>query len=144
MEIENPGTDPAPRGRAAFAAADMLTLNRRFLDRLQRRVVGRKKEMEVVVAALAAKRHVLLEGPPGTGKSTILRAIALEAELGFEFVEGNAELTPARLVGHFDPATGLWAELPGGVKRRIMLAMDMAERMRPVELIDLPLGRIEQ
>jgi hypothetical protein len=24
--------------------------------------------------------------------------------IGFEFVEGNAELTPARLVGHFDPA----------------------------------------
>ena len=24
--------------------------------------------------------------------------------MGFEFVEGNAELTPARLVGHFDPA----------------------------------------
>jgi MoxR-like ATPase/Mg-chelatase subunit ChlD len=82
----------------------MLRLDSRFLDRLHRHVVGRKKELEVVVAALAANRHVLLEGPPGTGKSTILRAIAQEAELGFEFVEGNAELTPARLVGHFDPA----------------------------------------
>ncbi|HRE00023.1 MAG TPA: AAA family ATPase, partial [Ilumatobacteraceae bacterium] len=29
---------------------------------------------------------------------------ARELALGFEFVEGNAELTPARLVGHFDPA----------------------------------------
>jgi MoxR-like ATPase len=47
---------------------------------------------------------VLLEGPPGTGKSTLLRAVAQGLGIGFEFVEGNAELTPARLVGHFDPA----------------------------------------
>lgn len=67
-------------------------------------VVGRRREMEVVVAALDAGRHVLLEGPPGTGKSTLLRAIAEAAGMGFEFVEGNAELTPARLVGHHDPS----------------------------------------
>ncbi|HEX5268541.1 MAG TPA: MoxR family ATPase, partial [Acidimicrobiales bacterium] len=71
---------------------------------LKRMVVGRQREMEVVVAALDAGRHVLLEGPPGTGKSTLLRAIANEAGIGFEFVEGNAELTPARLVGHHDPS----------------------------------------
>lgn len=47
-------------------------------------------------------------------------------------------------VGHFDPAVGRWSELPGSAKRRIGLAMEMAARMRPVELIDLPLGRIGQ
>ncbi|MCZ7628655.1 MAG: MoxR family ATPase [Microthrixaceae bacterium] len=69
--------------------------------------MGRSRELEVVVAALAARRHLLLEGPPGTGKSTVLRAIASHAGVGFEFVEGNAELTPARLVGSFDPAAVL-------------------------------------
>ena len=34
----------------------------------------------------------------------LLRAVAHDLGVGFEFVEGNAELTPARLVGHFDPA----------------------------------------
>ena len=68
------------------------------------RVVGRRREIEVVAAALAAGRHVLLEGPPGTGKSTVLRAVADALGTGFEFVEGNAELTPARLIGSFDPA----------------------------------------
>jgi MoxR-like ATPase len=67
-------------------------------------VVGRRRELELVLAALDAGRHVLLEGPPGTGKSTLLRAVAGRVGVGFEFVEGNAELTPARLVGHFDPA----------------------------------------
>jgi MoxR-like ATPase len=58
----------------------------------------------VLAATLAGGCHVVLEGPPGTGKSTLLRAVAQAAGLGVEFVEGNAELTPARLVGHHDPA----------------------------------------
>jgi len=74
------------------------------LANLRREVVGRSREAELVVAALMAGRHLLLEGPPGTGKSTLLRAISQAADREMYFVEGNAELTPARLAGHFDPA----------------------------------------
>lgn len=68
------------------------------------RVVGRAREVELLEAALDCGAHVLLEGPPGTGKTTVLRSVAASAETPFVFVEGNAELTPGRLVGHFDPA----------------------------------------
>jgi len=46
----------------------------------------------------------LLEGPPGTSKTTILKAITAEWGIPLVFVEGNADLTPARLVGHHNPA----------------------------------------
>ena len=82
---------------AATSASDVLIASTAS-------VVGRKRELELVVAALHGGRHVLLEGPPGTGKSTLLRSVAEAMGVGFAFVEGNAELTPARLVGHFDPA----------------------------------------
>ncbi|MEJ7562298.1 MAG: AAA family ATPase [Ilumatobacteraceae bacterium] len=81
-------------------------------QRLRARVVGREREVELVLAALDAGRHIVIEGPPGTGKSTLLRAVAHELGIGFEFVEGNAELTPARLVGHFDPARVLDEDTP--------------------------------
>ena len=80
-----------------------------LVDRLQGRVIGRRSELEQTVASLAGGRHLLLEGPPGTGKSTMLRSLAEELDRPFVFVEGNAELTPARLIGSFDPAIVLQA-----------------------------------
>src|SRR4051812_35587054 len=80
-----------------------------LLARVDERIVGLRREAEVLAAALATGIHVVLEGPPCTGKSTLLRAVADAAHLGVEFVEGNAELTPSRLVGHFDPALVLQA-----------------------------------
>lgn len=86
------------------AVASQSLLPGDLVSSIGSKVVGRRREIELVVAALIADRHVVIEGPPGTGKSTLLRTVAHELGVGFEFVEGNAELTPARLVGHFDPA----------------------------------------
>src|SRR5215468_12631119 len=67
-------------------------------------VIGLRRVREVLAVALEEARHVVVEGPPGTGKSTLLRSIAQGLRRAVVFVEGNAELTPARLIGQYDPA----------------------------------------
>lgn len=73
-------------------------------QRIAARVVGRDRELDLLLAAVAAGRDLLIEGPPGTSKSTLLGAITAEWNIPLLFVEGNADLTPARIVGHHNPA----------------------------------------
>src|SRR5690242_7266779 len=88
MAAPEPGPPAAPPGQAGRAPP----------------IVGLRREREVLTVALEAGRHVVIEGPPGTGKSTLLRDIARQAGRAVVFAEGNTELTPARLIGQYDPA----------------------------------------
>lgn len=45
-------------------------------------------------------------------------------------------------IGTWDPVSRTWLELPGKYNRVISRSMEMASRMRPAELVSLPLGRI--
>jgi MoxR-like ATPase len=104
-------------------------------------VVGLRREAEILGVALRAGCHTVLEGPPGTGKSTLLRAIAAASGRGVQFVEGNAELTPARLIGHHDPAL----VLNGGYTPQAWTDGPLATAMRAGELLYLEeLNRIPE
>ena len=72
--------------------------------RVAAHLVGRERELTLLLAAVAAGRDIILEGPPGTSKSTLLRAITAEWGIPLFFVEGNADLTPSKLIGHHNPA----------------------------------------
>lgn len=75
--------------------------------RIVRHFVGRRHETRMILAALLSGRHVMLEGPPGTSKSTILKGIVQEMGVPFTQVTGNSDLTSTKLLGHFDPAQAL-------------------------------------
>lgn len=72
--------------------------------RVSHHLVGRRHEALIILAAIASGRHVLLEGPPGTSKSTILRAVVKELGRPIFSVTGNSDLTASKLLGYFDPA----------------------------------------
>ena len=97
------GDNREPRAAPAGAFGPHNSLGG-LVETVAAAVVGRRREVELVVAAVGAGRHLVLEGPPGTGKTTLLRALAAALDVPLVTVEGNAELTPARLAGQFDPA----------------------------------------
>ncbi|MFX1520722.1 MAG: AAA family ATPase [Promethearchaeota archaeon] len=70
-------------------------------------IVGRRRELKLILSAICAGNSILLEGPPGTSKSTILHELCCTLGLCLHYVEGNADLTASKLVGYFDPAAVL-------------------------------------
>ena len=67
------------------------------------KIIGRSNELMKALAAKAAGRHILLEGPVGVGKTEMAHGLA--AYLNTEFIrfDGDERYHPDKLVGHFDP-----------------------------------------
>ena len=93
---------PAPLSRAAAGAVAV-----RLVAGVEQVVHGRRRSVELVVGAVLAGGHVLVEDVPGSGKTTLARAVARVLGGDFRRVQGTADLLPADITG-----SGAWA--PGG------------------------------
>ncbi len=70
-------------------------------------LVGRTREIQDIIACLAAGRHVLVEGPVGVGKTVLVQAVVRSLGRPFSRIDGDGRYTEAKLVGSFDPPTVL-------------------------------------
>ena len=66
-------------------------------------VVGRERELATALAALAGGRHLLLEGPVGSGKTTVALAVCRRLRRETVRVDGDERFSESRLAGWFDP-----------------------------------------
>ena len=55
---------------------DIAPLAKKISENVQKVIIGKSKELELVLAAMIAGGHVLLEDVPGTGKTTLAKALA--------------------------------------------------------------------
>ena len=76
-------------------------LGNAVLDEVERAVVGKREALTLVLAAVLAKGHVLLEDFPGLGKTLAARSFAQALGLDFARAQFTPDLLPADLTGSF-------------------------------------------
>ena len=95
-----------------------------ILDEVERAVIGKRSALTLVLAAVLAKGHVLLEDLPGLGKTLAARSLA--AALGLEFARAQftPDLLPADLTGSFvfDQRSGDFVFRKGPIFTELLLA----------------------
>ena len=104
-------------GRTAELGADVL-------DRVGEAVVGKRAQLELVLAAVLAGGHVLLEDLPGLGKTLAARSFAQALGLSFRRVQFTPDLVPADVTGSFvyDQRRGDFEFRPGPLFAGLVLA----------------------
>ena len=94
------------------------------LDEIERRVVGRRRALELVMVGILAGGHILLEDLPGLGKTLIARSFARALGLSFARVQFTPDMLPSDVVGAplYDQRTSEMVFRPGPVFTNFLLA----------------------
>ena len=111
---------------------------RRLGRRIRFQVLGRDEVVDLVMVALLADGHVLLEDYPGSGKTTLAKALGESLVDGggelpsFRRVQFTPDLLPSDITGVsvFEPQTGTFQFRPGPVFAHVVLA-DEINRTSP-------------
>ena len=84
---------PLPSSHRSFDRIALLQQN------VERVIRGKSEVVQLCIAALLAKGHILLEDVPGVGKTTLAHALARSLSLSFQRIQFTSDLLPADIVG---------------------------------------------
>jgi MoxR-like ATPase len=108
------------------------TIANRAIRNVERVIVGKHREVQLVLVALLCKGHVLIEDVPGVGKTVLAKSISRSIGCTFRRIQFTPDLLPSDVTGVsvFDPSSGQFEFRPGPVMAQIVLA-DEINRATP-------------
>ena len=104
----------------AYEAAQMLS---RIADNVETVIVGKRESVELIIMALVASGHALLEDMPGTGKTSLVSALAKSVSCGFSRMQFTPDVMPSDVTGFsiYNQKTGNFEFRPGGIMSNLVL-----------------------
>ncbi|BAJ63992.1 AAA family ATPase [Anaerolinea thermophila] len=104
----------------------------RILDNVQKIFVGKEEAIRLLLVAVLCEGHVLIEDVPGTGKTTLARALATTLGCTFRRIQFTPDLLPSDITGisWFNQKTQEFEYRPGPIMTQILLA-DEINRATP-------------
>lgn len=95
-------------------------------------MLGAEESAQLLLVALLSNGHVLIQGPPGVGKTTLAQTLASCIDGTFSRIQFTPDLLPADILGYsiYHQGSAQFQFLPGPVFRNIVLA-DEINRTSP-------------
>ena len=100
-------------GARLMELRELAELGARLVDEVERAVVGKREQLELILLGLLADGHVLLEDVPGLAKTLTARSFAEASGLGFSRVQFTPDLLPADVTG-----SSIWNQRDGDFEFR--------------------------
>jgi len=102
------------------------TILNNILAEVSKVVIGKEEIKEILLLALLSQGHVLIEGMPGTAKTTIARTFARAVGGTFRRVQGTPDLLPADILGFYlYQPDGSSRFVPGPIFANVLLVDEM-------------------
>ena len=96
----------------------------RIIANVEQVVIGKRSAIELILIAMMAKGHVLIEDVPGVGKTTMVSSVAKSINCGFKRIQFTPDLMPSDVTGFsvYNQQSGEFEFRPGGVMSNLVLA----------------------